>query len=376
MSNTHQPNQSRGHKSNDPDRRNLCWSSDDIRSIFFRIALLSLVGLVSASATANDPSPVDRFLSGMETDSSIPVDAAKLIRDSWTNCQDCDGDEFLTQALALMSPGFREALDAFDEERYDDCTEIAGAMRSDANPFLSAHATAYEIKAMVSAERLLEAGERIEALLASSQDWKRFKNHSYQAAEIAFLRGFCLLSDLQYEQAKKALSEFLETYPDASQRLRVAARQMQAELSNRRPENIGEVVDLMHFSGRRLTHGDTGETVRTRQQRVLDILDQLIEEAEKQESSSSSSSSGGGGGKSGGSPGQNKPSNPMKDSSLPGGEAGEDSLRASQRVKPGESWGAMAPAERERILQALRDNFPARYRQLVEQYYEQLAKKP
>jgi acyl-CoA reductase-like NAD-dependent aldehyde dehydrogenase len=66
----------------------------------------------------------------------------------------------------------------------------------------------------------------------------------------------------------------------------------------------------------------------------------------------------------------------MKDSSLPGGEAGEDSLRASQRVKPGESWGAMAPAERERILQALRDNFPARYRQLVEQYYEQLAKKP
>jgi tetratricopeptide (TPR) repeat protein len=276
-----------------------------------------------------------------------------------------------------MSPRFREALDAFDSERYDDCTEIAGALRSDANPFLSAHSAAYEIKAMVAEERLLEAGERIEALIASSQDWKRFKNHSYQAAEISFLRGFCLLSDLQYEQAQQALSEFLETYPNASQRLRVAARQMQAELSNRQAGHIGEVVDLMHFSGRRLTHGDTGEAVRTRQQRVLDILDQLIEEAEEEESSSSSSSSsGGGGGKSGNSPGQNKPSNPMQDSTLPGGEAGEDSLRASQRVKPGESWGAMAPAERERILQALRDNFPARYRQLVEQYYEQLAKKP
>ncbi len=36
----------------------------------------------------------------------------------------------------------------------------------------------------------------------------------------------------------------------------------------------------------------------------------------------------------------------------------------------------MPPAERERILQALRDNFPSRYRQLVEQYYEQLAKRP
>jgi hypothetical protein len=36
----------------------------------------------------------------------------------------------------------------------------------------------------------------------------------------------------------------------------------------------------------------------------------------------------------------------------------------------------MPPADRERILQALRESFPNRYRQLVEQYYEQLAKKP
>ncbi len=37
---------------------------------------------------------------------------------------------------------------------------------------------------------------------------------------------------------------------------------------------------------------------------------------------------------------------------------------------------SMPPAERERILQALRDSFPSRYRKLVEQYYEELAKKP
>ena len=39
-------------------------------------------------------------------------------------------------------------------------------------------------------------------------------------------------------------------------------------------------------------------------------------------------------------------------------------------------FSRLTPAERERILQALRERFPARYRQLVEQYYEQLAKKP
>ena len=62
---------------------------------------------------------------------------------------------------------------------------------------------------------------------------------------------------------------------------------------------------------------------------------------------------------------------------LPGGRFNEEgSMRAARRANPGEMWGSMPPAERERILQALRESFPSRYRQLVEQYYEELAKKP
>jgi len=98
----------------------------------------------------------------------------------------------------------------------------------------------------------------------------------------------------------------------------------------------------------------------------------LIEEAEQNEkNSNSSSSSGGSGGQ-----GAQTPSNPMQQSQLPGGRAGEGALRERRRANPGEMWGAMPPGERERILQALRDNFPSRYRRLVEQYYEELAKKP
>ena len=36
-------------------------------------------------------------------------------------------------------------------------------------------------------------------------------------------------------------------------------------------------------------------------------------------------------------------------------------------------WGQLPPAQRERILDSLRDRFPSRYRQLVEQYYRSLA---
>ena len=66
----------------------------------------------------------------------------------------------------------------------------------------------------------------------------------------------------------------------------------------------------------------------------------------------------------------------MGRSQLPGGWTGKTQLGDLPQANPGDAWGAMPPAEREQILQALRDNFPRRYRKLVEQYYEELAKKP
>ena len=36
-------------------------------------------------------------------------------------------------------------------------------------------------------------------------------------------------------------------------------------------------------------------------------------------------------------------------------------------------WGKLPDAERDKILQSLRDRFPSRYRELVEQYYRALA---
>ena len=66
----------------------------------------------------------------------------------------------------------------------------------------------------------------------------------------------------------------------------------------------------------------------------------------------------------------------MQDSMLPGGQAQRGELGERRKANPAEVWGTMPPAQRKRVLQALKDNFPARYRQLVEQYYEELAKKP
>ena len=312
--------------------------------------------------------PIEKFLENMEKTASLPADARELIKRQWADCGDCDAEEFLTQALAMASVKFRQGLDAYDADDYARCAEIMRELASDTDPFISVHAAVYEIKALVGMERLLEAGARLSQLAAGTND---IGGYSYFQAEVDFLRGFTLLADLRYEEAEAALKKFLTDHGDASARLTIAARQMLMELANREPEKLGDVVDLMDFSGKRLKSEDAGENVRMRQQRIIDLLDKLIKEQEEKEKQGSSSGAGSGSGTP-----NNSPSNPMQQSQLPGGAPEAGQLRAARRASPGEAWGAMPPAERERVLQAIRGTFPTRYRQLVEQYYEELSKKP
>ena len=349
-----------------------------IRQSLMRLGALATIAMLhgmSSSNAASAQTPVERFVEHVARDDAVPPEAAKLIQQAWAECEGCDGDEFVTQGLAVLSEGFRAGLDAYQAGHHEQAARVMASLRDSEDPFIGVHAAAYEIKALVAADQLLEALERIEAAMADGGE--RLTKYTYLASEIAFLQGFALLSDLQYAEADQAFRSFLADFPDASQRLVISAEQMLLELQNRQPERIGEVVDLMDFAARRLALRDTGERVRTRQERVIELLDQLIEEAEQQEQSSSSSSSGGGGSR-GGQGGSNsqQPSNPMQQSQLPGGPGSQGELNRAPRANPAEMWGAMPPAERERILQALRDSFPSRYRRLVEQYYEELAKKP
>ena len=315
--------------------------------------------------------PVDQFLAGLDSTAAAPLEARQMLHAKWSECDGCDPAEFLTQALAVMSPKFREGLDAYDADEYERCAKLMSDLRSDADPFVATHAAVYEIKSLVALEQLVEAGQRIRQLAEGGG--ARVTAYSYFAAELEFLDGFCLLADLQYDAAASALVRFVSSYSDAPTRLIIAAKQMLLELNNREPGRMSEGADLMDYSGRRLKSADGGEVVQTRQQRIVELLDQLIKEEEEKEKNSCNNPSSGSGGKSSSS---RSPAKPMQQSQLPGGNPQEESLRASRRANPGEMWGAMPPGERERILQALRESFPSRYRQLVEQYYEELAKKP
>jgi hypothetical protein len=240
-------------------------------------------------------------------------------------------------------------------------------LAADLDPFVAIHAAVYEIKALVALERMLEAGARLADLAAGPH---KVDAYSYFQAEVDFLRAYSMLGDLRYEEAETALKRFLLNHADASARLTIAARQMLMELANRDPEKLGDVVDLMDFSGKRLKSEDAGETVRTRQQRILDLLDKLIKEEEEKEKQNSSSS---GGGSSSGTP-NNSPSNPMQQSQLPGGAP----RPVSPARPPRQSWRSLGVMPRPNAsaascARAARSHPLPSY---VEQYYEELSKKP
>lgn len=353
-----------------------------------RIWLLSVAAL-AASATPGvlHADPAERFVDSVVQDASLPADVRELVLKAFQSVEPEDRPDFLAQGLTVLSTPFRQLLEAYEGEEYEKCARLGGGLRTDGNPFVAAHAAAYEIKSFVALERLIDAGERLEEMYASDGA-ERIAAYSYFDAEMAFLRGYCLVSNLQYEAGAEALRAFLDRYPNASQRLSISARQMLTELANRVPGTMGEVVDLMNNSHSRLNQGDSGDVVQGRQKRIVELLDQMIEEAEQQEKMSQCNNPKGG---SGGSPqpqepkesqgsrpqqSQRQPESPAQESMLPGGTQSIGPLREVRKANPAEVWGAMPPTERERVLQALRDSFPSRYHQLVEQYYEELAKKP
>ena len=333
----------------------------------FTILVLLACAPAAVFAKTESTRPVDHFLGAMESLGAAPDIQAKL-RATWQTCDNCDPDEFLTQGLALLAAPFADALDAFDKHDYASCATAMATLTDHPVPVLAYNAAAYQIKALVAAERLNEAYTCITALRAHTQP--QLDAVSYMAPEVAFLEGYCLLGELQYDQAHESLIAFLQEYPDAPQRLTQAARQMLADLQHQRRGDFQEVVDLMEHTARHLATADAGQNVQDKQQRILDLLDALIDEAQQQEQSSSQpqpldrSETG-----------SSQPETPMPDSVLPQSGSKSGTYRDSRQANPGEVWGTLPPAQRERVLQALRDSFPSRYRRLVEQYYEELAKK-
>lgn len=320
---------------------------------------------------------IDRFVAHVDASAAVGPSAKQAVADAWKKHRDDERpQDFLVAGMAIVSEPFKVALAALDQEDYAKAEEVLRSLVDVKDPYLSLHAAALRARSLVQQDRLEEA-ENVLTPLAANE--KELIDKTFLETEVDFLLGYCELANLHYDQARATLEQFERQHPDAPEQFRLPARQMFQELMARQPERLGEVSDLMTYAGRRLGHGRAGPPVQLKQQRAVELLTRLIAEAEEQEKQAQKCKHCGGKGcskcRGSGSPrGNQPPGSPANRSALPGGSGRIGDLHRSPTARPGELWGQMRPEERRRILQSLHQKFPARYRQLVEQYYKQLAK--
>ena len=180
-------------------------------------------------------------------------------------------------------------------------------------------------------------------------------------ASLLFCRMVAHHQLVEPDRSRAALVELLEQEDAIPLRYRQVAELVQQDLAALQDESLDHVSRRMNDVRRRLELGQAGKQVQVVEKGVVESLDSMIEKIEEQQKQQQSSSANG----------SAQSSQPMQDSQLP-------SLKAPGHVDKKDighqaGWGDLPPKEREEALQQIGREFPAHYRQLIEQYFRDLA---
>ena len=163
------------------------------------------------------------------------------------------------------------------------------------------------------------------------------------------------------ESCLETISLMLENESQLPRRYVEVARLMQADIQPLENESLDEISRIMRNIHNRLEMGRAGKRVRTEEEKVLEKLEKLIDQMEQQAQSSEGEGSG-----------DLSPANPAGDSVPLGGTGPGDVDPKPIEKKPG--WGNLPPKERQEALQQISTDFPAHYRDIIEQYFKKLAR--
>ena len=152
---------------------------------------------------------------------------------------------------------------------------------------------------------------------------------------------------------------------DCRKRYVSVARLMQADLEGLKDESLDHIARRMDDIRRRLDLGRAGPKVREVEDGVIASLDKLIEEMEKQQQQAAAAAAAAGG------RGSMRPTQPAPDS-VPMGGKGPGEV-AKKPIGNESGWGDLPPHERQEALQQIGKDFPAHYRDMIEQYFRKLA---
>jgi tetratricopeptide (TPR) repeat protein len=266
------------------------------------------------------------------------------------------------QALLLIEPDYKKADALLLGERFAAAADLYKRLATSDDQYLKAYATFRYGLAEMNRERFEDAAATFQKVL---NDWGRYVGCDIESA---FYIAVCYGQMREKDKAIVSATRFLEDYPDAPERYKAAMEQMKNELVQEWESPLYDLAGKMNHVGRQIEKGDTGSPTQGKQKEIVDILTELIKKAEQQEGQGKNSGGGGGAPR-----GNQQPSGPADKSGISPGASRVGDLRGKKRPKAGEKWGEMRDKERDEVLQALKEKFPGRYRELQEQYDRAIA---
>lgn len=181
-----------------------------------------------------------------------------------------------------------------------------------------------------------------------------------------FHKAVCEHHLLRKEAGLATLDALLNHTEKVPERYRKLGELMKQDLDAVRPKSLGEVARQMKDVERRLTLNRADEGVQDVERKIVATLDELIKKMEDEQKKRQQSASGGSSG--------GAPERPADDSYLHGvsGEGLVDKKDQGHK----DNWGDLPPKAKEAAKNMLENEFPAHYRQAVEEYLKKLAERP
>lgn len=187
-------------------------------------------------------------------------------------------------------------------------------------------------------------------------------NQVVDPAGLLFYQAVVYQRMLKKEPGLRSIDRLLEK-PDAiPKRYASVAKLLQADLQQLKDDSLDHIARRMDDVERRLDLGRPGSKTREVEDGVIKSLDKLIKELEDQAAAAAAAA---------GAQGSIQSSSPAPDSKPMGGKG--PGQVANRDIGHQDGWGELPPKQRQEALQQIGRDFPAHYRDLIEQYFRELA---
>jgi tetratricopeptide (TPR) repeat protein len=339
---------------------------------FFSVAILTVSLCLSLSsgasaATSGDVDVIDSFrqhVESLDANANQKKAASKQL-DSFAKDSPSDA---ITEALIKIYPDYALAIDSSEGDDVVKTVALLKPFTQSDDKFLAADASFYLARTLMTDEQFEEALP----LLGRLQD--DLVDNTVHSSVSDYFAGVAHAGMLDRQSAIDSFVKFLQSSPDAPERLRVSAWRQVQRLQAIKDGKLDDVHQRMDYSRRRLELEQTDEPTQVEQQKIVKMLSKLIKEAEKKECSGSCknskkpSSKPSAGKKQAG---NNKPQNSKKSQSSKDAKAADGkAIVKTYEDTPASPWSRLRDRSRDPANNAIKEKLPAKYRDLVEKYME------